>query len=280
MIVFAYGPTKFTDVTYTEHPDGYGVVISGVMTPGEASDAIMHVKAQYGCDWLDTSLPSLLGGDALLVAGTADGLARWRAEWNAARAEEYPYDPVMRWMLSTERGLSSMWLVCRLTGRLPPAGWDRVKIPTPPAPAFPTDAEAFRRCVAAVRNLGLEADLYKLCALPTAFPVFHRWANLLPRWGSLAALIDDESRWSELNREIENIGRLNPHGPREVWVRMTDEDGNDAHITLDEMVHLHHAEMMRAWEGAGRPDPRPMVDDIRATVIRVVEETPDWRLDP
>lgn len=162
------------------HP--HGMLIRGSI-PLSAFDGVIKMAADRDPSWtmFDPGLGQAL--KATFVFGSSESLEAWRAEIEANLAATVP-DPIRRWSLGTQTGLSSRWLLACLTG-------DAAAIPSDRR-YLPADAGDFERCSRMLDATGLRPNLHQAGA---------PWARLLPIWDELEALLARGDR-HELNRRL------------------------------------------------------------------------------
>lgn len=160
------------------HP--HGMLIRGSI-PLSAFEGIVRMAGDYDPSWtmFDPSMGSAL--KATFVIGSTESLKAWSAEIETELSATET-DPIRRWLLGTDTGLSSRWLLACIQGDVT-MNLDR---------RLPSDSGDFGRCSRMLDATGLRPKLHQAGA---------PWARLLPIWDELEALHAAGDR-HELNRRL------------------------------------------------------------------------------
>lgn len=242
-----------------------GTILAGSVSVADFSPLVDQVVQETGFDRIDQALPSLLGSGVVAVIGTEESLKEWHYQWDSARLEEYPHDPIGWWMRSTKRGVASMWLVSFLTGHeVPPEcrHWF----------GLPVDSESFGRCLNALDLLDLNGHVGRLRALAATTDDLYPWGVVGVRWAELVDLYRS-GRLEELTGLLREICRTRADGSRQAFA--WSPDGGTS-TDLDAYIDYWHSVVVK--EALAADELVPDRPEVEAMVIRCLEEQ-GWRID-
>ena len=171
--------------TVEYHP--HGMAIRGSI-PLSSFTKITKLAADRDPSWtmMDVGISRAIG--VTFVIGSSESLSAWRAEIEAELAATQP-DPVTRWLLGTDTGVSSRWLLACIVGSSSTV--------EPRDRSLPRDAGDFGRCSRMLDATGLRPRLAEAGA-------HGEWARILPVWDTLEKLLAANAH-SELTGIIREI---------------------------------------------------------------------------